>query len=138
MEKLSISHAIMMINEQLMHAIQAQRSTYTCLVETEQASLYSLAYGKRSGGEHKRVDLALFFALLQLAWARSAHRAHYLLVDKVFDSLDEAGQAAVVRWCGVMSRLAGWIVIITHSRFLVERDPEKDAAKVLVVWARMG
>ncbi|KAM0420886.1 hypothetical protein ACHAPT_011275 [Fusarium lateritium] len=99
---------------------------------------HSLAYPKRSGGERKRVDLALYFALLQLAWARSAHRAHYLLVDEVFDSLDEAGQEAVVRWCGVMSQLARWIMIITHSRFLVERDPDKDVAKVLVAWARMG
>ncbi|KAK4196846.1 P-loop containing nucleoside triphosphate hydrolase protein [Triangularia verruculosa] len=99
----------------------------------------SLAYGKRSSGERKRVDLALFFALLQLARARSAHRAHYVLVDEVFDNLDEAGQAAVVRWCGVMSQaVVGWIVVITHSQFLVEQDPGKDASKVLIVRARMG
>ncbi|KAK5988331.1 Cytochrome P450 monooxygenase [Cladobotryum mycophilum] len=99
----------------------------------------SLAYGKRSGGERKRIDLALFFALLQLAWARSAHRAHYVLVDEVFDSLDEAGQAAVVRWCGLMSQtMVDWIVVITHSRFLVERDLEEDTGKVLVMRARMG
>ncbi|PKK50214.1 hypothetical protein CI102_4326 [Trichoderma harzianum] len=98
----------------------------------------SLAYGKRSGGERKRVDLALYFALLQLSWARSAHRAHYLLVDEVFDSLDEAGQAAVVRWCGLMSQTVGWVVVITHSRFLVERDLGEDADKLLVVRARMG
>ncbi|KAK0701398.1 hypothetical protein B0T21DRAFT_353672 [Apiosordaria backusii] len=87
----------------------------------------SFAYGKRSSGERKRVDLALFFALLQLARARSAHRAHYVLVDEVFDNLDEAGQAAVVRWCSVMSQtVVGWIVVITHSRFLAERDPGED------------
>lgn len=98
----------------------------------------SLAYGKRSGGERKRVDLALYFALLQLSWARSAHRAHYLLVDEVFDSLDEAGQAAVVRWCGLMSQTVGWVVVITHSRFLIERDLEEDADKPMVVRARVG
>ncbi|KAK7419443.1 hypothetical protein QQZ08_010861 [Neonectria magnoliae] len=100
----------------------------------------SLAYGKRSGGERKRVDhLALFFALLQLGQAGSAHRAHYVLVDEVFDNLDEAGQAAIVRWCGLMvQRVTGWIVVITHSRFLVERDREEDVGKVLVVRARMG
>lgn len=103
----------------------------------------SLSYPKRSSGERKRVDLALFFALLQLARARSAHRAHYVLVDEVFDSLDRAGQAAVVRWCGVMSRaVVGWIVVITHSQVLVEQQRElgeEDAAKkVLVVEARMG
>ncbi|KAF3065597.1 hypothetical protein CFAM422_009645 [Trichoderma lentiforme] len=98
----------------------------------------SLAYGKRSGGERKRVDLALYFALLQLSWARSAHRAHYLLVDEVFDSLDKAGQAAVVRWCGLMSQTVGWVVVITHSRFLVERDLGEDGDKLMVVRARMG
>ncbi|KAL7916589.1 P-loop containing nucleoside triphosphate hydrolase protein [Trichoderma velutinum] len=98
----------------------------------------SLAYGKRSGGERKRVDLALYFALLQLSWARSAHRAHYLLVDEVFDSLDEAGQAAVVRWCGLMSQTVGWVVVITHSRFLVERDLGEDVDKLMVVRAKMG
>ncbi|KAJ4865453.1 hypothetical protein T069G_01983 [Trichoderma breve] len=96
----------------------------------------SLAYGKRSGGERKRVDLALYFALLQLSWARSAHRAHYLLVDEVFDSLDEAGQAAVVRWCGLMSQTVGWVLVITHSRFLVERDLGEDGN--MVMRARMG
>ncbi|UKZ74495.1 hypothetical protein TrVFT333_002165 [Trichoderma virens FT-333] len=98
----------------------------------------SLAYGKRSGGERKRVDLALYFALLQLTWARSAHRAHYLLVDEAFDSLDEAGQAAVVRWCGLMSQTVGWVLVITHSRFLVERDVGEDADKLMVVRAKMG
>ncbi|CAH0053628.1 unnamed protein product [Clonostachys solani] len=99
----------------------------------------SLAYGKRSGGERKRVDLALFFSLMQLMWARSAHRAHYMLVDEVFDSLDEAGQAAVVRWCGLMSQtVAGWIVVITHSQFLIERNVEEDAGKVSIMRARMG
>lgn len=99
----------------------------------------SLAYSKRSSGERKRIDLALFFALLQLARARSAHRAHYVLVDEVFDNLDRAGQAAIVRWCGVMSQtVVGWIVVITHSQFLVERDPGEDTSKALVVTARMG
>ncbi|KAK4176143.1 P-loop containing nucleoside triphosphate hydrolase protein [Triangularia setosa] len=99
----------------------------------------SLAYAKRSSGERKRVDLALFFTLLQLGRAGSAHRAHYLLVDEVFDNLDKAGQAAVVRWCSVMSQTTvGWIVVITHSQFLIEQDPGEEAAKVLVVTARMG
>jgi hypothetical protein len=99
----------------------------------------SLAYGKRSGGERKRIDLALFFTLLQLSWARSGHRAQYLLVDEVFDSLDEAGQEAVVTWCTVISQtMVGWVIMVTHSRFLVERDPEKSTDKALVVRVRMG
>lgn len=41
-----------------------------------------LSYGKRSGGERKRIDLALFFALLYVGYARSPHRAHYMLFDE--------------------------------------------------------
>ncbi|KAH6846930.1 P-loop containing nucleoside triphosphate hydrolase protein [Chaetomium sp. MPI-CAGE-AT-0009] len=99
----------------------------------------SLAYNKRSSGERKRVDLALFFALLQLAQARSAHRAHYLLIDEVFDNLDKAGQAAVAKWCSVMSRtVVGWIVVITHSQSLVEQDLREDGSQASVITARMG
>jgi recombinational DNA repair ATPase RecF len=99
----------------------------------------SLAYSKRSSGERKRIDLALLFALLQLVQARSAHRAHYMLVDEVFDNLDSAGQEAVTRWCGVMLQTAvGWVVVITHSQYLVDRDPGGDTCKALVVTARMG
>ncbi|PNP44490.1 hypothetical protein THARTR1_11028 [Trichoderma harzianum] len=118
--------------------INASLSTLGPVLDPNLAVNSSLAYGKRSGGERKRVDLALYFALLQLSWARSAHRAHYLLVDEVFDSLDEAGQAAIVRWCGLMSQTVGWAVVITHSRFLVERDLGEDADKLMVVRARMG
>ncbi|KAF9776847.1 hypothetical protein IL306_004910, partial [Fusarium sp. DS 682] len=100
---------------------------------------HSLAYGKRSGGERKRLDLALFFALLNLGWAESPHRAHYLLIDEVFDSLDEAGQEAVVRWCMVLLQsMVGWIVMVTHSRFLAERDPERDAGRAMVMRIKMG
>ncbi|KAM0457727.1 hypothetical protein ACHAPV_006623 [Trichoderma viride] len=99
----------------------------------------SLAYGKQSGGERKRVDLALYFAVLQLTWSRSAHRAHYVFIDEVFDNLDEAGQAAVVKWCGLISQtVADWVVMITHSRFLSEQDPGEYASKVSVVKAQKG
>ncbi|EHK45334.1 uncharacterized protein TrAtP1_003616 [Trichoderma atroviride] len=99
----------------------------------------SVAYGKQSGGERKRVDLALYFAVLQLTWSRSAHRAHYVFIDEVFDNLDEAGQAAVVKWCGLISQtVADWVVMITHSRFLSEQDPGEYAGKVSVVKAQKG
>lgn len=110
-----------------------------CVLDHTLAVHPSLAYSKRSSGERKRIDLALFFALLQLVRARSAHRAHYALVDEVFDNLDNAGQEAVIRWCGVMLQTAvGWVVVITHSQFLVDRDPGVDTCKVLVVKATMG
>ncbi|KAL8415285.1 hypothetical protein RB594_006218 [Gaeumannomyces avenae] len=97
-------------------------NTATPMLDSTLAVNPALAYGKRSSGERKRMDLAVFFALLQVRHARSFHRAHYLLVDEVFDSLDEAGKAAVVRWCAFAARrFAGRIVVITHSRFLIEQ-----------------
>jgi hypothetical protein len=34
--------------------------------------------------------------------------------------------------------VVGWIVVITHSQSLIERDPGEDVSKALVVGARMG
>ena len=80
----------------------------------------SLAYAKRSGGERKRIDLALFFALLQVSQARGAHRARYILVDEVFDSLDSAGQAVVVRWCRHLMSRMDFVAVVTHSELMVK------------------
>ncbi|EFX03530.1 gp46 recombination endonuclease subunit [Grosmannia clavigera kw1407] len=92
------------------------------------SSVAGLAYGKRSSGERKRLDLALFFALVQLGQAHSRHRAHYLLVDEVFDSLDTAGQAAVVRWCSLMEARVDLVLILTHSPFLVQDGDLSESA----------
>ncbi len=80
----------------------------------------ALEYAKKSGGERKRVDLALFFALFVTGEARSAHAAGYMLVDEAFDSLDAAGQASVLRWCRWMTGRLAYVFVITHSRILVE------------------
>ena len=81
----------------------------------------SLAYAKRSGGERKRIDLALFFALVLVGQGRGAHRARYLLVDEVFDSLDPAGQDAVARWCRYLLARVDFVAVVTHSELLLRR-----------------
>ncbi|KAI1123570.1 P-loop containing nucleoside triphosphate hydrolase protein [Nemania abortiva] len=78
----------------------------------------TLSYAKRSGGERKRIDLAVFFALVQILQARSTHRARYILVDEAFDSLDAAGQAAVVRWCLQLTTRTDFQLVVTHSDYL--------------------
>ncbi|OBS17677.1 hypothetical protein FPOA_09412 [Fusarium poae] len=123
----------------MLHSIFNDDCNSESVLDSKLAVNSSLAYGKRSSGERKRVDLALFFALLQLARAKSAHRAHYVLIDEVFDNLDNAGQAAVIKWLSVMSQtVIGWVVVITHSPFLIERDLGNDSTKVLVVRTNMG
>ncbi|KAI0454237.1 P-loop containing nucleoside triphosphate hydrolase protein [Xylaria acuta] len=78
----------------------------------------ALSYAKRSGGERKRIDLAVFFALVQIAQDHGTHRARYMLVDEVFDSLDVAGQAAVVRWCSQLMAWTDFQLVATHSEHL--------------------
>ncbi|KAK8013097.1 P-loop containing nucleoside triphosphate hydrolase protein [Apiospora marii] len=105
----------------------------------------ALAYAKRSGGERKRIDLALFFALALVGQGRGAHRARYLLVDEVFDSLDPAGQAAVARWCRYLLGRVDFVAVVTHSEILPRlagggaEGGDDGGAPGLVVWrARMG
>ncbi|KAK8113579.1 hypothetical protein PG984_014105 [Apiospora sp. TS-2023a] len=101
----------------------------------------ALAYAKRSGGERKRIDLALFFALALVGQGRGAHRARYLLVDEVFDSLDPAGQAAVARWCRYLLGRVDFVAVVTHSEILpkLAGGADGDDSAGLVVWrARMG
>ncbi|KAK8173031.1 hypothetical protein BKA80DRAFT_29004 [Phyllosticta citrichinensis] len=105
----------------------------------------TLSYGKRSSGERKRIDLALLFALLYIGQARSPHRARYMLVDEVFDSLDVAGQTAVGRWCDFMADTrVSHIIVITHSEHLASQgvafsdDEHEGSAKRSVLSARMG
>lgn len=87
-----------------------------------------LSYAKRSGGERKRIDLAVFFALVQILQAHSRHRARYILIDEAFDSLDAAGQAAVMRWCAQLMGRTDFQLVVTHSDYLISsaRGPVND------------
>lgn len=105
----------------------------------------TLDYGKRSSGERKRIDLALLFALLYIGQARSPHRARYILIDEVFDSLDVAGQTAVRRWCDFMADTrVSHIIVITHSEHLASQDvtvsdnEPAGSANRSILTARMG
>lgn len=80
-------------------------------------------YASCSGGERRRVDVALLLALRELAVA--AHgRDGTLFCDEVFDALDQQGQADVAEALREMAedRL---VVCITHSQDLLSAlDPD--------------
>ncbi|KAI5923531.1 P-loop containing nucleoside triphosphate hydrolase protein [Camillea tinctor] len=97
----------------------------------------TLGYAKKSGGERKRVDLALFFALFVMSEARSAHRTGYMLVDEAFDGLDRAGQGAVLKLCRWVARPLAHVFVITHSQSFV-RLAEDASEPAGVVTARAG
>ncbi|KAI5860341.1 P-loop containing nucleoside triphosphate hydrolase protein [Durotheca rogersii] len=89
----------------------------------------ALEYAKKSSGERKRVDLALFFALFMMGQARSAHVARYMLIDEVFDSLDASGQASVLKWCRWMTERLEYVFVITHSQALIKLAEEGSGAE---------
>ncbi|KAF3056472.1 hypothetical protein GL218_06371 [Daldinia childiae] len=100
----------------------------TSVLEPSLSMNQALDYAKRSGGERKRVDLALFFALSMMAGARSPHMARYMLVDEAFDSLDVSGQASVLKWCRWMAERLSYVLVITHSPNLVKLAEEESDA----------
>ncbi|KAI0135935.1 P-loop containing nucleoside triphosphate hydrolase protein [Daldinia grandis] len=100
----------------------------TSVLEPSLSMNQALDYAKRSGGERKRVDLALFFALSMMAGARSPHMARYMLVDEAFDSLDVSGQASVLKWCRWMTEQLSYVLVITHSPNLVKLAQEESDA----------
>ncbi|KAI1363332.1 P-loop containing nucleoside triphosphate hydrolase protein [Xylaria arbuscula] len=106
----------------------AQSSKSAGLLDQGLGVTKTLSYAKRSGGERKRIDLAVFFAIVQILQANSRHRARYILIDEAFDSLDVAGQAAVVRWCSQLTSRMDFQLVVTHSDYLVSsaRSPLND------------
>lgn len=77
-------------------------------------------YKGASGGQRRRIDVALLLALADVASAAQGRAPGTLFLDEVFDALDQAGVDAV---CGVLEELAREraVVVITHSFALIAR-----------------
>jgi DNA repair exonuclease SbcCD ATPase subunit len=71
-------------------------------------------YKASSGGERRRVDVALVLALAEVAAASAGVEPSTLWFDEVFDTLDEEG---VERACDALRQLAKdrCVVVISHS-----------------------
>ncbi len=77
-------------------------------------------YRGASAGERRRVDVALLFALADIAAAAHGTAPGTLFVDEAFDALDVDGTAAVV---ALLQRIAETrcVLVITHSEDLAQR-----------------
>lgn len=87
-------------------------------------------YGAASGGERRRIDVALLLALAELAAGASGVTAGTLWLDEVFDALDSDGIDSV---CEVLFNVAKArpVVVITHVDALADRLAP--SARVLVI-----
>lgn len=79
-------------------------------------------YKSTSAGERRRVDLSLLLGLAEVASAAQGRTPGTMFFDEVFDCLDAAGTEAVVQALEDMAKTR-CIVVITHSKLLVERLP---------------
>lgn len=71
-------------------------------------------YPASSGGERRRIDLALLLALASLSGSSGT-----LIFDEAFDALDDEGVASA---CELLSRISETrpVVVITHNKLLVQ------------------
>jgi DNA repair exonuclease SbcCD ATPase subunit len=79
-------------------------------------------YKAASGGERRRVDVAVMLALAEVAQAAFAVPSGLLIADEVFDALDGEGVDGVAEALAELAR-DRCVMVITHSDALAARLP---------------
>ena len=76
-------------------------------------------YAGSSGGERRRIDVAILLALAELAAGARGTEPGTLFFDEVFDTLDQEGRSAIAN---VLSDMAAdrCVFVVTHSAALAE------------------
>ena len=99
-----------------------------------------LSFYKMSEGQRKRMHLALFFAIFEVAQTRSAFCPKFLFLDEIFDALDQDGQMAVQRWISYYSVCNPDILIfmVTHASSIEGLNRNVQAGKIQVAYGRSG
>lgn len=75
-------------------------------------------YSANSGGERKRIDLAINLALQDLVASRSSKRINIAIWDEVFDALDETGIEKVIELLQELSQEKSTILVVSHNQHL--------------------
>lgn len=73
------------------------------------------SYGKRSGGQRKRTDLASLFATFTMSRQRLRYRSSMLAVDEAFDALDKTGIRQVQEIINLLANQLRKVMVITHA-----------------------
>lgn len=72
-------------------------------------------YAKRSGGQRKCTDVAVLFAAFELVRQRSRHRSRIMILDELFESLDEKHHRAIIGVLEMLVQRVQKIFVITHK-----------------------
>jgi DNA repair exonuclease SbcCD ATPase subunit len=72
-------------------------------------------YKGNSGGEKRRIDVAVNMALQDLVLSRSNKRLDLVVYDEVFEGLDAVGSEAVIELLQEKASEVGSILVITHN-----------------------
>lgn len=76
--------------------------------------------GAGSAGQDRRIDLALFAALQDLAESRAARPFPLRIWDEPGDALDARGQELFIAWVGQQARARGTGFLVTHNPYLAD------------------
>lgn len=71
-----------------------------------------------SGGQDRRIDLATFASMQDLAESRSARPFPFKAYDEPFDALDSRGKEIACQWLRAQVKQYGTVLLITHSEEL--------------------
>ena len=71
-------------------------------------------YEGNSGGEKRRIDLAISLAINDFIASRSGKRFNILLLDEVFENIDETGVYYVVKVLEELAKNRSSVFVITH------------------------
>jgi DNA repair exonuclease SbcCD ATPase subunit len=83
------------------------------------------AYEGASGGERRKIDVAVFLALQDLAASRSQEQVRLAIYDEPFDALDETAQETVVELLLDEVQRKDTILVVTHREELKAFFPQR-------------
>lgn len=72
-------------------------------------------YKGSSGGEKKRIDIAINMALQDLVQSRSHKKVDMIVYDEVYEAIDDIGCEAVIQLLHEKANSTGTVLVITHN-----------------------
>ena len=93
-------------------------------------------FDRLSGGERRQISLAVNAAFIQLLHRHIGGGFNFIVLDEVFENLDEYAKERVVTMLEDMQRQTGkTLLLITHDNFIVE---DKDSFNCIEIINKGG